>query len=95
MEKDGVRERGKGPSGTALTSLEGNGGDKYEKGCKWTSVAGTHHISDSHGRVTFKCDNRSQSRKQDCASASPFLASHSFTGPPPYIKKKKKTLNKN
>lgn len=41
--KDGVRERGKGPSRAALTSLEGNGEGKSEKGCKWTSVAGTHH----------------------------------------------------
>lgn len=50
MKKD--RERGKGPFRATLTSLEGNRVGKSEKGCKWTSVAGTHHISDSHGRVT-------------------------------------------
>lgn len=53
MEKDGLRERGKGPSRAAVTSLEGNGEGKSEKGCKWTSVAGTYDISGSHGRVTF------------------------------------------
>lgn len=53
MEKNRVRERGKGSSRAALTSLEGNGEGKSEKECKWTSVAGTHHISDSYGIVTF------------------------------------------
>lgn len=47
MEKDRVREKGKGTAGTALTSLEGNGEGKAEKGYKWTSVPGTHYISDS------------------------------------------------
>lgn len=51
MEKD--RESGKGSSRAALTSLEGNGEGKSEKGCKWISVASTYHISDSQGRVTF------------------------------------------
>lgn len=50
MEKD--RESGKGSSRAALTSLEGNGEGKSEKGCKWISVAGTYHISDSSG-LTF------------------------------------------
>lgn len=47
MEKGRVRERGKGPSGAALTSLEGNGEGKSEKVCKWTSHP-------SHLRLTWQ-----------------------------------------
>lgn len=54
MDRDGVRERGKGLYRAALTSLEGNEERESEERCKWAllAVADTHHTSDSPSRVT-------------------------------------------
>lgn len=89
-----VRERGKGPSGAVLTSLEGNGEGKPEKGCKWTShpsITSETHMAESPFSVTteVKAENKSVHLFPH------FWPVIVLQGPLPTPKNQKKTKKKN